>query len=144
MKSSEKSLQLEDRKVNVKVKLSILWATLMFIYIYVDIFRFFQPGEIENILAGKVWVFDITQTWAMSAMAMMTVPSLMVFLSLILKANINRKVNIIIGILHIFIAIANIVGETWAYYIFGGIIETSILLLIVRFAWKWPETVSGK
>ena len=44
---------LEDVKINVKIKISILWATLMFIYIYVDIFRFFQPGELENIIAGK-------------------------------------------------------------------------------------------
>ena len=92
---------MEDMKINVKIKLSVLWATLMFIYIYVDIFRFFQPGELENILAGKVWVFDITQTWALSAMIMMTIPSLMVFLSLTLKAKANRWINIIMGILHI-------------------------------------------
>ena len=130
---------LEDVKVNVKIILSVLWATVMFIYIYVDIFRFFQPGEIENILAGKVWVFDITQTWALSAMIMMTIPSLMVFLSLILKAKVNRWTNIIMGILHIVIAVANVIGETWAYYIFGGLVEVVLLLLIVWYAWKWPK-----
>jgi len=130
---------LEDVKINVKIKLSILWATVMFIYIYVDIFRFFQPGELENILAGKVWVFDITQTWALSAMIMMTIPSLMVFLSLTLKAKANRWTNIIMGILHIAIAIGNIIGETWAYYIFGGIVEVVLLSLIVWYAWKWPK-----
>jgi len=130
---------LEDVKINVKIKISILWATLMFIYIYVDIFRFFQPGELENIIAGKVWVFDITQTWAMSAMLMMTIPSLMVFLSLTLKAKWNRWTNIIMGILHIAIAIGNVIGETWAYYIFGGIVEVVLLLLIVWYAWKWPK-----
>ena len=90
MDSNKNSVELVDMKINVKVKLSILWATLMFIYIYVDIFRFFQPGELENILAGKVWIFDITQTWALSAMIMMTIPSLMVLLSLLLKAKVNR------------------------------------------------------
>ncbi len=140
MNSEKKSAAiLEDVKVNVKIKLSILWATLMFIYIYVDIFRFFQPGEIENILAGKVWVFDITQTWALSAMIMMTIPSLMVLLSLILKAKVNRWTNIILGILHIAIAIGNVIGETWAYYIFGGVVEVVLLSLIVWTAWKWPK-----
>ena len=62
MNSEEKTATiLEDVNVNVKIKLSVLWATLMFIYIYVDIFRFFQPGELEHILAGKVWIFDITR-----------------------------------------------------------------------------------
>jgi hypothetical protein len=129
---------LKDTKIDVKIKLSVLWATLMFIYIYVDIFRFFQPGELENILAGKVWIFEITQTWALSAMIMMTIPSLMVFLSLALKAKWNRWTNIIMGILHIAIAIGNVIGETWAYYIFGGVVEVVLLSLIVWYAWKWP------
>ena len=109
------------------------------LYIYVDIYRFFQPGTLDEILAGKVWVFDITQTWAMSAMIMMTIPILMVFLSLVLKAKVNRWTNIILGVLHIAIAIGNVVGETWAYYIFGGFVEVVLLALIVIYAWKWPK-----
>jgi hypothetical protein len=105
----------------------------------VDIFRFFQPGQIEEILAGKAWIFEITQTWALSAMIMMTIPILMVFLSLTLKAKVNRWTNIILGILHIAIAIGNVIGETWAYYIFGGIVEVLLLSLIVWYAWKWPR-----
>ena len=140
MNSEKKSATiLEDVKVNIKIKLSILWATLMFIFIYVDIFRFFQPGELENILAGKVWIFEITQTWALSAMVMMTIPSLMVLLSLTLKAKVNRWINIIMGILHIAIAIGNVIGETWAYYIFGGVVEVVLISLIVWYAWTWPK-----
>jgi hypothetical protein len=139
MNTNKETAELEDVKVNVKIKLSILWATVMFIYIYVDIFRFFQPGEIENILAGKVWVFEITQTWALLSMIMMTIPSLMVFLSLTLKPKANRWINIIVGILYIVVALGNVIGETWAYYIFGGIVEVVLLLLIVWYAWKWPK-----
>ena len=136
MNTNKKTAELEDPKVNVKIKLSILWATLMFIYIYVDIFRFFQPGTLEDILAGRVWLFEITQTWAMSANKLMTIPSLMVFLSLTLKAKVNRWTNIIMGILHIAIAIGNVIGETWAYYIFASIVEFELLPLIVWYAWK--------
>lgn len=140
MTSEKKSGTIfEDIKVNVKIKLAILWATLMFIYIYVDIFKFFEPGTLEDIFAGKVWEFEITQVWAISAMILMTIPSLMVFLSLVLKANISRKVNIIIGILYIAIAIVNMIGETWAYYIFGGVVEVALLLVIIWYAWKWPK-----
>ena len=129
---------LEDVKVNVKIKLSLLWATLMFIYLYVDFFGLFQPGALETILAGKVWVFEITQTWAMSAMLLMTVPSLMVLLSLVLKAKANRWLNIIMGILYIIVAIGSVIGEAWAYYIFGTIVEIVLLLVIIWTAWKWP------
>lgn len=51
---------LEDIKVNVKLKLAALWASFMFLYIYVDYFGLYMPGYINNILAGKMWVIDIT------------------------------------------------------------------------------------
>jgi hypothetical protein len=43
---------LEDAQVNVKIKLAGFWGTLLLIYIYVDIFGFYKPGTIQNILAG--------------------------------------------------------------------------------------------
>ena len=38
--------RLEDPKINVKIKLSILWATVMFLYLYVDVFAFYKPGNL--------------------------------------------------------------------------------------------------
>ena len=52
---------LEDIKVDVKLKIATLWATFMFLYIYVDYFALYMPGKIENIMRGRVFVFDITQ-----------------------------------------------------------------------------------
>jgi hypothetical protein len=53
--------QLVDVQVPVRLKLSALWVTVMFLYVYVDIFGFYKPGTIEDILAGRVSEFDITQ-----------------------------------------------------------------------------------
>ena len=49
---------LEDIKVNVKLKLAALWTSFMFLYIYVDYFALYMPGKIEDILKGRVFVFD--------------------------------------------------------------------------------------
>jgi hypothetical protein len=139
MNSNKKTATiLEDMKINVKIKLSALWVTVMFIYIYVDIFGFYQPGEIENILAGKVWEFEITQAWALGTLILMTIPSLMVFLSLALPAKVNRWTNIIVATLYIVVAIGNPIGESWAFIYFGSIVELVLLSLIVWHAWKWP------
>ena len=137
--SNKKTAELEDVKINVKIKLSALWVAVLFLYIYVDYFTLYIPGHIEDILAGIVWKFQITQTWALSAMILMTIPIIMIFLSLTLKAKANRWTNIIVGILHILLAIANVIGETWAFYIFGTIAEIVLLSLIVWNAWKWPK-----
>ena len=69
----------------------------------------------------------------------MTIPSLMVFLSLALPAKANRWTNIIVGILYIFVMLGSAIGVSWFYYIFGSIVEVVLLLLIVWYAWKWPK-----
>jgi hypothetical protein len=129
---------LEDVKINIKIKLSALWATVMFIYLYVDVFGFFKPGIIEDAIAGKVWKFQITQVWLLGVIILMTIPSLMVFLSLVLPVKANRWTNIIVGILYIVVTLGMTIGESYAFYIFGSIVETVLLLLIVVYAWKWP------
>ena len=40
---------LEDIKVIVKLKLSALWASLMFCYIYGDYFGLYKPGTLQGI-----------------------------------------------------------------------------------------------
>ncbi len=130
---------LEDMKVNVKSKLSALWVAVMFLFIYVDFFALFEPGAIEDIMAGIVWKFDITQTWAFSAMVLMTIPTLMIFLSLVLTARVNRWTNIIVGTLYIVVVVGSVIGETWAFYILGSLVELVLLALIVGYAWRWPK-----
>ena len=130
---------LEDVKINVKIKLAALWVALNLLYLYVDIYSFFRPGIIEDAIAGKVWEFQITQVWLLGVIILMTIPSLMVFLSLTLSAKANRWANIIVGIFEIVFVVSGAIGESWVYYIFASIVEVMLLLLIVRYAWKWPK-----
>jgi hypothetical protein len=135
----ESATDLVDTKVDVKYKLSALWVAVMFLFIYVDYFSLYEPGAIEEIMAGIVWNFDITQTWAFSAMILMTIPTLMIFLSLRLTAKVNRWTNIIVGFLYLIVVIGNVVGETWAFYILGSVVELLLLALIIGYAWRWPK-----
>ena len=130
---------LTDVKVNVKTKLAALWVTLLMIYIYVDIFGFYKPGVIQDILAGKVWEFEISQAWALGALLLMMIPSLMVYLSMILKAGVNRWINIIAAILYIAVGIGTTIGETWAFYVVGHVVGIVLLLVIIWTALRWPK-----
>ena len=130
---------LENVKINVKFRLSSLWVTLMLCYIYADIFSLFRPGAVEEIIAGKMGPFPVTQGTLLSAAILMIVPALMVLLSLVLNSKANRWINIIIGILFTFVSIGNLIGETWAYYLVFGIIEIVLTVLVVFYAWKWPK-----
>ncbi len=131
---------LEDVKINVKIKLSALWVTVYLIFAYVDIFGKYEPGHLENAIAGEVAGFQITQGWLLAVTLMMTIPSLMVFLSLVLKPRVNRWANIIAAIFKIVVVVGSLfIGVSWAYYIFGSILEVVLLSLIVWYAWKWPK-----
>jgi len=74
----------------------------------------------------------------LGTLILMTIPSLMVFLSLALPAKVNRWTNIIVATLYIVVAIGNPIGESWAFIYFGSIVELVLLSLIVWHAWKWP------
>jgi hypothetical protein len=133
--------ELDDFKVPVKLKLAALWASFMFMYVYVDVIGFFTPGVIEDILAGVVWEFEITQTWALAALVVVTIPGLMVFLSVALPARASRWTNIVVAALYVPVSIFNVIGEAWVfYYWFAVIVEVVLLSLAIRYAWTWPAT----
>jgi len=130
---------LEDIKVSVKSKLATLWASFMFLYIYVDYFHLYMPGSINDILAGKVFIFDISYVFLMIAMFFVAIPALMIFLSVALTAKVNRWANIIIAVMYIPYMLFNLAGEAWMHMVFGAVVEVVLLLLIIRYAWKWPR-----
>jgi len=138
---SEKKTILEDVKINVKIKLSALWAALMFLFIYVDFFGLFIPGLIDQLRAGEVAFtgIQITQGFLLLAITLLMIPSLMIFLSLILKAKVNRWANIIVGAVYILVVVGGMIGESWLFYIFASVVEIVLLSLIVVHAWKWPK-----
>ncbi len=130
---------MEDVKINVKFKLAALWTASMFLYIYVDYFYLFVPGTLENMLAGKMGPFPTSQVALLAVLILMMIPSLMIFLSLALKAKWNRWTNIIVGILKLVVLLGAVIGESWTFYIFATIVEVVLLLLIVSYAWNWPK-----
>ena len=141
MNTIKKTTALEDVKVNIKMKLSALWVALMLLYIYCDIFSLYRPGQIEKMMEGLMGPFPVTQGSLLTASILMMIPAVMVFLSLTLKPKVNRWANIILGVLYTLVNISNLMGETWAYYIFFGVVELVLTFLIVWYAWKWrnPE-----
>jgi Family of unknown function (DUF6326) len=130
---------LEDIEVSVKLKLATLWAAFMFLYIYVDYFHLYMPNQMQDILKGRVFVFEITQGFIMFALGMSTIPMLMIFLSVALPAKINRLTNIIVAIIHIPYMLFNLVGVVWIHMVFGAVVEVVLLCLIIWYSWKWKE-----
>jgi hypothetical protein len=132
---------LEEIKVSVKLQLATLWASFMFLYIYVDYLHLYMPGSLEDMLEGEVFVFKVTQVFLLAGLASVTIPALMIFLSVALSAKVNRWTNIIVATIYIPYTLFNLSGLAWIHMVFGAIVEVVLLLVIVHCAWKWPRIV---
>ena len=141
MNSTKKITEMDDVKINVKIKLSALWVAAMFCYLYADVKAFYMPGFIGGIIAGEVAGFQITQAFLLGSAIIMVIPAVMVFLSLTLKAKANRRANIILGIVYTGVILITLLmpGAGWAYYYVFAIVEVVLTLLIVWYALKWPK-----
>jgi Family of unknown function (DUF6326) len=134
---------LHDPPVPVRAKLAAAWTSFMFLYIYVDFFALYKPGVIDDLRAGVVWEFQISQTLLTVFLAAIAVPSLMIVLSVILPARANRVINLVVASVYIPFSMFNAVGESWTYfYGLGVVLEVIVLAVILRSAWTWPRTTS--
>ena len=130
----------EDAKINVKLKLAALWIVLMFCYTYADILGFYAPGNLAELISGEIAGIRMTQGMLFGSAILMAVPSLMVFLSLALRARANRVVNIIAGLIYLVVLGSTFfTGRNPAYYLFFAALKAILLVLIVWLAWRWPR-----
>ncbi len=125
--------------VPVRIKLSALWASVMFCYIYADYFQLWQPGMLHGMAEGQGLMN--TQAVLLGLSALMAIPSLMVFLPLVLPTRINRWVNIVLGAAYTVVSIATLVltavmPESWAFYILFNVIEVALTVTVVVLAWR--------
>lgn len=135
------SNDFEDIKVNIKIKLSALWASVTLCYLYGDYFELYVPQKAQGLVNGENLLDSPMKLFAASVL--LAIPALMVFLSIILKPKINRQLNIVLGIFYtaimVLIAITSI--TPWrTFYVFLAIIESAITSLIVYYAWNWAKS----
>jgi hypothetical protein len=130
---------LEDLKVPVRLKLSALWAALMFCYVYGDYFGLYQPGKLQGMLQGDGPLGPASQGTLVTVSVLMVIPSLMVFLPLALPAEVSRWINIALAALYALIVGLTMPGS-WVFYLFFSVIEITLSSLIVWYAWSWPRS----
>jgi hypothetical protein len=130
--------KFEPSNVNVRIKISALWTSMLFVFAYVDLFSLYRPDFRADLEAGEIAGFTVNQAFLLGTTAYVVIPSLMVFLALILRPRVSRIANIVLGIIYALTIIAGAIGE-WNYYILGSAVEVTLLAAIVYCAWTWPK-----
>jgi hypothetical protein len=124
--------------VDTRVKIAALWIAMLFIFAYVDLFSLYRPDVRADLEAGRLFAFDVSQIFLFLTTLYVVLPSLMIYLTLVMPRGINRVLNIALAAVYIVTIVGSAVGE-WGYFAFGSAVETVLLGAVVYHAWTWRE-----
>ena len=86
----------DDIKIHVKLKIALLWVSVTLCYLYGDYFELYVPQKAAGLISGQNLLDSPLKLFAASVL--LAIPAVMVFLSVALKARLNRWLNIFFGI----------------------------------------------
>ena len=133
--------ELQSFQLSRPLRLSLLWASMMFLYIYNDYFSLYLPGTIEGMMAGTIGPLgDATEGVLLGVAALMTIPALMVVLSAGLPSPFSKWLNVGFGAFYTCVNFATFFGSA-LFYQFTVCIETALSIFIVASALTWPKSV---
>lgn len=130
---------LEDIRINIKIKLSVLWTSVTLFYLYGDYFELYVPQKVEGLFSGENLLDSPVKLFL--AALLLAVPASMVLLSILLKPVLSKWLNIVFGVFFtaLMLLIAFTSYSSWnSFYVFYAILESSITSLIVWYALTWP------
>ena len=135
-----KKLRLADQPIHIRIKLSALWVAVMFCYIYGDYFELYVPQKVEGLLNGKNMLDSPVKL--LTATILLTLPALLIFLTVMVKATVVRWLNIAIGLF--FTVFTLLVGlsslSAWRmFYVLLSLLESVLTLVIVIVALGWKR-----
>lgn len=132
----------EFTEFKTAITLAGLWTATMFLYVYADITHFvLQTGSLEEIISGTIEDVGITALFLFGTAVLMSIPSVMIFVSLGVNPRFARWLNIVIGGLFTLMSGSTAVfpGDTWLYYRYYNLIEAILTGLVVWYAWRWHQ-----
>ncbi len=135
---------LTNYRINIKIKLAVLWTALMFLYIYADYFRLMTPEKLEKMMKLQTPMGPTSPGLLVIFSVILIIPTLMIFLSILLKPQINKWLNIIIASLYagisVLIIVSGIDNEWQTFFVLFNFVEILVFAIIISQAWKWPRT----
>jgi len=140
--SNSNRAPLQPNTVSAPLRLSLLWAALMGLYIYNDYFSMYVPGSIETMASGTMGPLGPATDQILVAVALLlAIPALMIYLSAALPAALSRWSNIGFGVVYTGVEALTFVGSR-PFYQMVVAFEIIVTLLIVWTALRWPRVAS--
>ena len=139
---STASKSLTKYNVNIKIKLAALWTALMFLYIYADFFQLMTPKKLEKMIDLQTPMGPTSPEILVIFSVILIIPALMIIISILLKPQINKWLNILIAFVYagisILIIVSGINNEWQTFFVIFNFVEILVFAMIISQAWKWP------
>jgi Family of unknown function (DUF6326) len=133
---------LDDSAVSIKARIALLWGSATLLYLYGDVIAFYSPGGLQRMLDGKMGPWPVTPVLLLGVAILMSTPAVMVALTVVLKPVASRWLNVVMGAAYTAIMLFTMIGA-WKFggyfYIYLGIVEVVLTLLVVWYALTWPR-----
>jgi len=133
---------LDDSAMSIKARIAVLWGSATLLYLYGDVIAFYNPGGLQRMLDGKMGPWPVTPTLLLGVAILMSAPAVMVALTVLLKPVFNRWLNVVMGAVYTAIMLYTMIDAVkfgFHFYIYLGVVEVLLTLLIVWCALTWPR-----
>ncbi|XLS28905.1 DUF6326 family protein [Flavobacteriaceae bacterium M23B6Z8] len=134
---------LQNPIINIRIKLALLWTTMMALYIYADFFNLMTPNTLEEMMTQETPDGPITPMILVIYAVLLIIPALLIPASVFLKPIWSKWLNIIFaviyGLLAVFIVITEISNVWRAFFVVYQAVEIALFAFIIYLAWNWPK-----
>src|SRR5688500_6660462 len=131
--------RLQGYAIPLPVKLAALWAAAFGCYVYGDLLSHWVPGSQARMDAGEMGPLGTVTPGLLAGIGVfMSIPALMIPLSLMLPSNWSRWLNLGLGALYTLLVGASLLSAPPFYLYLSGL---AVLLTasITWLAWRWPR-----
>jgi hypothetical protein len=130
---------LRPFEIPMQVKLATLWAAAFGLYVYGDLLSHWMPGNQARLDAGNMGPLGtVTPELLVGIGAFMSLPSLMIALSVLLPPAWSRRLNIVFGLLYSVLVGASLLTAP-PFYIYLSGVSVILTATIAWLAWHWPR-----
>ena len=133
------ALEQGHSPIDVRIRMSALWVSTMLVFLYVDLFSLYREDIRQDLDQGRIFAFEVGQPFLLGITAYVIIPSVMVYLTLVMPRRSNRVVSIVVATIYAITIAGAAVGE-WVYFALGSLVEVVLLSLVILHALKWKES----
>lgn len=137
--ANETATSSAPARIDVRIRMSALWTAVLFVFAYVDLFSLYRTDVRDALDQGSVGIFEVGQPFLLGVTLYVIVPSLMIYLTLVLPRRTNRMLTIVVALLYALTIFGGAIGE-WGYYMVGSAVEVALLAVVIHHAWTWRTT----